>query len=909
MGPSSLLPTRRRDLEALVELTSAASGSRVVAVQWDAGVETGPLLRELTAQLPLDPARIHLLTGLSWQSSTPGALLRGIPWSERGAEGLLASVTPSGLDGPDLAVIVDQAQHADVDSLRALVECAHTAHGLRVLLIIGLEEQGPAMAARPAAERALLHEVVRSAHDRHRLPALGIEDVVEIAGRQGLALLPGVAARVLDHCGGHDEEVEETIRLLADQPHLARQRSMPVPPSLRNRTEVTLATLSDEAVGLLQAVAVLEVCRPGLPVQVSEAGRVAGVQAEGRAVDRTSALVDETRSTGLLRVVDPGSRTVVLASPSVRVCLLEAMGIAGQRGLHARAARLQDDPETQLRHEWYADPRADRGLAEGFQRLAAQRARRGEWMASAHLLELAAEATDDPVRSADLFVEAADAVVGAGDLTLLGARIAQLETVRETALREACLGYIGCLTGRPSTAGARLQRARELVNPQRNPEVARKVAERQVLHALARCRAEELLEWHQRARILRPDGDPEDRYCEAEAISGVAQAALEGPELALARLDGLLAEVPEGAMGQRLRLARGWVLLAAGDHLAARDELERAAAGAGVGSSFRVTSWATAWLARVQLETGEWQRAAATAARGADEARRHGLYLLVPLLEWTAAEVAALRGDWEQAERSLQAGRADASHYEIMRAPAMLARAAVAREREDPRAVLEALAPFDQSWARGWVSAPGFWPWAEMRADALLLMGRREEAEALVTAHEERAVAQGHRLQIARMAGLRARCLLLDGRVDEARAAHARALEVLEELPLPLDRARLHAGWAGALRRSGRRTEAEAALTLSRQVRQSLGLGGLVEAADRVAVSEEEPGRAARPVLTQKELSVARLVADGMTNREVAGQLFISVKTVQYHLTAVYAKLGIRSRAELAARGLADLAS
>ena len=53
--------------------------------------------------------------------------------------------------------------------------------------------------------------------------------------------------------------------------------------------------------------------------------------------------------------------------------------------------------------------------------------------------------------------------------------------------------------------------------------------------------------------------------------------------------------------------------------------------------------------------------------------------------------------------------------------------------------------------------------------------------------------------------------------------------------------------------------------------------------------------------LTPQEEAVTALVARGLTNREVAAELFVSPKTVQYHLTRVYAKLGVRSRAELAA--------
>jgi DNA-binding CsgD family transcriptional regulator len=61
--------------------------------------------------------------------------------------------------------------------------------------------------------------------------------------------------------------------------------------------------------------------------------------------------------------------------------------------------------------------------------------------------------------------------------------------------------------------------------------------------------------------------------------------------------------------------------------------------------------------------------------------------------------------------------------------------------------------------------------------------------------------------------------------------------------------------------------------------------------------SDFDPSR-----LTAQELAVARLVAVGMSNRQVASELFISIKTVQFHLTHIYAKLGVSSRAELAAQ-------
>lgn len=69
----------------------------------------------------------------------------------------------------------------------------------------------------------------------------------------------------------------------------------------------------------------------------------------------------------------------------------------------------------------------------------------------------------------------------------------------------------------------------------------------------------------------------------------------------------------------------------------------------------------------------------------------------------------------------------------------------------------------------------------------------------------------------------------------------------------------------------------------------------------RAVLNKDRP----HDMLTPQEDAVAALVATGLSNREVAAELFLSVKTVQFHLTRVYAKLGIRSRAELAARNTA----
>ena len=127
----------------------------------------------------------------------------------------------------------------------------------------------------------------------------------------------------------------------------------------------------------------------------------------------------------------------------------------------------------------------------------------------------------------------------------------------------------------------------------------------------------------------------------------------------------------------------------------------------------------------------------------------------------------------------------------------------------------------------------------------------------------------------------------------------------LEHLPLPYDRARVNLAHGQTLRRAGKRREAHTARGNARDLYATLDARTYIDRCDRepqaggVHTSRIAPGL---PQLTPQEQAVARLVASGATNKQTALELYISVKTVQYHLTHIYAKLGIRTRSELAAR-------
>jgi DNA-binding CsgD family transcriptional regulator len=165
--------------------------------------------------------------------------------------------------------------------------------------------------------------------------------------------------------------------------------------------------------------------------------------------------------------------------------------------------------------------------------------------------------------------------------------------------------------------------------------------------------------------------------------------------------------------------------------------------------------------------------------------------------------------------------------------------------------------------------------------------------------------------------GIESRCraLLSDGK---AAGNHYReAIDRLARSRRRPDLARAHLLYGEWLRRERRHAEARQQLRTAYEMLDAMGMDGFASRArlELHAAGEtaaRRPARAARQgtALTAQESQVARLAADGLSNPEIAARLFISPRTVQYHLSKVFSKLGIGSRAELrrvlpGARGLA----
>jgi len=156
----------------------------------------------------------------------------------------------------------------------------------------------------------------------------------------------------------------------------------------------------------------------------------------------------------------------------------------------------------------------------------------------------------------------------------------------------------------------------------------------------------------------------------------------------------------------------------------------------------------------------------------------------------------------------------------------------------------------------------------------------------------------------------RSRALLSDG--EDAEAWYRQAVERLSRTPLRPELARAHLLYGEWLRREGRRADARAQLRIAHGMFDAIGMEAFAERAGReLAASGETVRRRTTQThdqLTPQEAQIAQLAREGMSNPEIAAQLFLSVRTVEWHLRKVFTKLEISSRLQLQ-RALPDGAS
>jgi DNA-binding CsgD family transcriptional regulator len=252
-----------------------------------------------------------------------------------------------------------------------------------------------------------------------------------------------------------------------------------------------------------------------------------------------------------------------------------------------------------------------------------------------------------------------------------------------------------------------------------------------------------------------------------------------------------------------------------------------------------------------------------------------------------AAEAALELGQTAQFTPALQLAAAALGLLELS-----LGRAEEAAERLEP---LVRFARAEQ------LCEPGLTRYVPDQIEALVELDRLEAAAELLDWYEDNAVRLGRQGAIALSRRCRGLLAAADGRLDEALAAFEQALVLHDAVPLPFDRARTLLVFGAALRRAKRKADARDTLEQSLAAFEELSAATFADRA-RAELARIGGRRRSKGGLTATERQIVELVAQGRSNKEVAAALFVTVKTVETNLSRVYAKLGLRSRAELASR-------
>jgi DNA-binding CsgD family transcriptional regulator len=600
------------------------------------------------------------------------------------------------------------------------------------------------------------------------------------------------------------------------------------------------------------------------------------------------------------------------SNPLIGAALLSRSPPETRRRAHGVLAEVATEPEERVRHLAHAADGADEDVARQLED-AAQRARsRGAPDAAAELAELSLLVTPD-----DEIEACTRRTSNAGRYAFESGSVGRAEELLQKAaasargpMRAEALLYLSRVHyHRRDTASAAALAEEALAEAEEDPSLQASIN-------LELAAAAELSGDHQTA-LERARGAvalaerSTDRTITAEALSLLAYFTFlsgEGftPD-AYERAKALEVGVPAArplrspAFHEALTRMRSDDLDGAREGLRA---LEARARESGDESSISI------FLA-VHSELESWAGDYRAASTLADEARR--------VAEWTGQRVYAVMATYAGSLAAASRGDVPAADALARESLALAEQTGARQPGEFARGVLGALevAKGDVAAAHAWLSPlidsarergasdPGVLRFLPDEIEALIALGESERAEELLVPFE----AGAERLGRAWAIGAAARCrgLLLAGRrrVDDAVVAFDRALEVQDKLGQPLEVGRTLLAKGVALRRGKKWAGARTTLSLAVTTFSDLGADLW---ADR---ARDELGRVggratALDELTETEDQVARLVATGLSNREVAARLFVSVSTVESNLGRAFRKLGVRSRAQLSHKLGAD---
>jgi DNA-binding CsgD family transcriptional regulator len=771
-----------------------------------------------------------------------------------------------------LLCLIDDAQWLDQASAQVLAFAARRLDAESVALLFGTRD--------PAGEG-----------DLAGLPGLAVAGLADADARALLAsVIPGrlderVLDRIIAESGGNP-------LALLELPHgvtaaeLAGGFGLPSPLPVAGRIEQSFLWRIAPLPEVTQRLLLLAAAEPtGDPALLWRAADRLGIGVEAAA----PAVAD-----GLLAV---GAR-VIFRHPLVRSAIYQAAPIADRCRAHRALAGATDpgtDPDRRAWHRAQAAAGPDEDVAAELERSAGRAQARGGLAATAAFLERAAALTPGPPARAARTLAAAQAAYEAGmpdaAVKLLDSAEAGPLGELERARLERLQAQIAFTRLRGSDAPYLLLRAARRLGP--------------LDAALARETYLEAL-W---AAIRAGQSDDGPTLCEVAEAASAAPPAADPPRPVDLLLDGLVTRSVQG-------------------HLTAVPTLERALGALLHEEGLTDTRWL--WLGcHIAMDLWDDQTCRELGARHARLARQAGALTMLPIaLSYLAAHhifagelataaalleeadmITAATGNVPMADFSLLLaawrGQATSQFDAAVQDAAARGEGLAIAGAEFAAAILHnglghypaALAAAQQARDHDELGF-GVWVLPEL-IEAAVRSGQAEAAAAGLRQLSERTSLSrspwAHGIQV------RSRALLTGG--PAAEDLYQEAISLIGPSQMTVQLARTHLLYGEWLRRENRRTEARGQLRIAHQMLAGMGADGFAERAARelLATGERVRRRTTDPPaqLTPRETQIGRLAGEGLSNPQIAAQLFMSPRTVEYHLHKIFTKLAVSSRSQL----------
>ncbi|MFE5411044.1 AAA family ATPase [Microbacterium sp. NPDC056569] len=909
-----MLAGRQAEQQMLERLGAAArlGTSGVLAVRGEAGVGKTALLEDAVSRL--EGMRVLRATGLESEREIPFAtllqLLRPALTALDGIPSMQAEAIAAALALPGASRVADGRDRFTIGAAVLSLVCRYAEDGPVAVVVDDLH-----LADAPSSN-ALVFAARRLAAD----PVVALFGVRSPEGDDVVTGLPSLSlggvdlesARViLDRAAGEavsDDRVQALHRATDGNPLAMlelRAADLDVVESIETGLPLRVPRAVIDAFG--RRLAELDAdCRAALLVAAVCGSDLRFVSAACATYGVDVARLDAAEDLGLVSVRDG---QVAFRHPLLRAAVYSGASAHARRSAHRAAADASPSGDVD-RRAWHlseATPHPDEAVADLLSKAGDHAVGRAAYAVASGAFERSARLTSEAaVRSARL-LRAADAAWEAGDgdraVTLLDRRAGEAEAaapeaatdaIREVELRASVAARTGSLRKALDILLGAADRAT-------SPDAAT-VALADAVHATYYLGdARTAITLAERIAALRPEVRTTRAHALGLMASGMAKTlAGHGGAGEIRAAVPLLETDPElGADPRRL----SWLMLAplylrdATSGVRLRELVDEVRGAAGIGAL-------PALLFHVAVDqattAATWVRAEANFTEAIRLAGETGQTTELAMSLAGLARLDSRAGRADACRAHGDAARSQCAERDIHVGEAWVGQALGDLELSlgRPEAAAEIFAELTGLLARLGLDDVDLAPGPEY-TDALMRVGRRAEAGASASSYRERAVTKGQ--PWARARGDRA--MGIAGEDGDPDTWFESALDWHEQTLDRFEAARTRLAYGERLRRSGRRIDAR--VQLRRALDDFTELGAAMwrdRAATELTATGEHVGAAAGSAvsaLTPQELQVSVLLAEGRTTREAAAALFLSPKTVEYHLRKVYTKLGIGSRSEL----------